>query len=378
MNKKLNVLFISGWYPTKISPQNGDFVKRHAEAVATKHNVYAIHVITNDRLVNKAEIENYKENNVQTTIIYVPKYGNLIFKFYTFLKAYLKSIKTVDNVDVVHLNISFPKGIIALYLKWFKKIPFIITEHWTGYLYPNNKSIKYLEKLVTKIIIKNASFVCPVSDNLKNNMVQFGLLGNYYPIPNVVDTSIFNISNDASSDHFEIIHISHMRDEAKNVSGILDTIGKLQKHIPNLKLHLIGNKSNLYIDKIKNLGIANYKITNEIPHNEIPIYLNKADVFVLFSNYENLPCVILEAFSCGLPVISTNVGGIKEFFPNNFGKLINSKDENQLFIELLNIYNKKYELASKHEMHNYVVNHFSKATICERFSKLYHQSLAKK
>lgn len=73
MNKKLNVLFISGWYPTKISPQNGDFVKRHAEAVATKHNVYAIHVITNDRLVNKTEIENYKENNVQTTIIYVPK-----------------------------------------------------------------------------------------------------------------------------------------------------------------------------------------------------------------------------------------------------------------------------------------------------------------
>lgn len=265
-----------------------------------------------------------------------------------------------------------------MYLKWFKKIPFIITEHWTGYLYPNNKSIKYLEKLVTKIIIKNASFVCPVSDNLKNNMVQFGLLGNYYPIPNVVDTSIFNISNDDSSDYFEIIHISHMRDEAKNISGILNTIGKLQKHIPNLKLHLIGNKSNLYIDKIKNLNIAHFKITNEIPHNEIPIYLNKADVFVLFSNYENLPCVILEAFSCGLPVISTNVGGIKEFFPNNFGRLINSKDENQLFIELLNIYKKKYELASKQEMHNYVVNHFSKATICERFSKLYHQSLTKK
>jgi glycosyltransferase involved in cell wall biosynthesis len=374
LNKKLNILFISGWYPTKVSPQNGDFVQRHAEAVAMKHNIHVIHVITDNNLKRELIIDNFNKNNVTTTIVYVPYYKNIFYKFYVFLKAYLNVFKELKSIDIVHLNITYPKGIIALYLKWIKKIPYIISEHWTGYLYPNHKYINLLEKYITKLIIKNATYVCPVSNNLKINMVNFRLFGNYVPIPNVVDTQIFSLSNE-NSDYFEILHISHLRDDAKNVTGILNVVGKLQKIIPNLELHLIGNNADLYEPKIKSKGIVNFKLTNEIPHHEIPIHLKKASVFVLFSNFENLPCVILEAFSCGLPVISTDVGGINEFFPNNFGKLIDKNDENQLYHELLNIYNKKYQFASKNEMHYYVESNFSKEKICQSFSELYIKSI---
>jgi glycosyltransferase involved in cell wall biosynthesis len=133
---------------------------------------------------------------------------------------------------------------------------------------------------------------------------------------------------------------------------------------------LIGENSKKYIDLAKTLEIE-HKITfiEHIPHNEVVKHLQKADVLVLFSNYENLPCVILESFSCGTPVISTNVGGISEFFPKEFGFLITPKDENQLLEQLKKLYNKP--ILKKEEMHDYAVINFDKKNIAITFSNLY-------
>jgi glycosyltransferase involved in cell wall biosynthesis len=51
---------------------------------------------------------------------------------------------------------------------------------------------------------------------------------------------------------------------------------------------------------------------------------------VLFSNFENLPCVIVEAFASGVPVLSTAVGGIAEILSPERGILIQQGDENAL------------------------------------------------
>ena len=102
-------------------------------------------------------------------------------------------------------------------------------------------------------------------------------------------------------------------------------------------------------------------------------HLQSASVFVLFSNYENLPCVILEAFSCGIPVISANVGGIAEYFPNDFGKLIPPKNKEQ-FLENLLYFSKKPPI-NKNKMHAYAIENFGKNAIANSFSQLYYSSL---
>jgi glycosyltransferase involved in cell wall biosynthesis len=88
--------------------------------------------------------------------------------------------------------------------------------------------------------------------------------------------------------------------------------------------------------------------------------------------------VILESFSSGTPVISTNVGGVSEFFPNNFGTLIPVKDENKLYEEILNFYSKEKILETSTEMHSYAVNNFSKSTICGKFTEIYYESINNK
>jgi len=96
----------------------------------------------------------------------------------------------------------------------------------------------------------------------------------------------------------------------------------------------------------------------------------------LFSNYENLPCVIIESFACGVPVISTNVGGISEYFPENFGYLINPRDETALENSILKIYNQEIS-PSKEIMHKYAQDNFGIDSISEKFSSLYVKSLNK-
>lgn len=354
-------------------PTSGDFVQRHAEAISTKHKITVVHVVSDNSLQSRIKVDITVQNNVKIIIGYVPDFKNPFSKYYYFTKAYKQCLKEVGLFDMIHLNVSYPKGIVALYLKWFKKKPFIITEHWTGYQASRNISIGYFRTLITKIIIRNSSFICPVSKNLQLEMSALGFKGNYKPIPNVVNTGIFK--NPTKTDKsFTITHISHMGNEHKNIIGILNVISRVQKSISNLELNLIGEDSIKYEGLIQDLKITNVNIIDQIPNIEVANYLKKSNVFVLFSNYENLPCVILESFACGVPVISTNIGGISEYFPENYGYLINKNDEQALENSILKIYNSEL-IFDKIEMQQYAEKNFSIDSICNKFSELYYKSL---
>ena len=371
MSQKLHILFLSSWYPSKTLPTQGDFVQRHAEAVATKHQVSVVHVVSDVNL-NHVNITDETINNVRTIIAYIPQ-KNTLLKLFLFFKLYRSIIKKIGFYNMVHLNITFSKGLVALYLKIVKRKKYIISEHWTGYHPIKNKSIGSVEKFLTKWITKNATFICPVSNNLRDSMINFGLKGNYFRVPNVVDISNFNSA--PIPEIFTITHISHMGNNHKNIKGILNVISSLQSKIPQLHFNLIGDDSKKYKPLIEKLNISNISIIDQISSKEVAEYLKNSSVFILFSNYENLPCVILESFACGVPVVSTNVGGINEFFPNNFGYLIKQKDEKNLRKSILKIYNSELDF-DKTAMHSYAVENFSINEICNQFSNLYYKVLS--
>jgi glycosyltransferase involved in cell wall biosynthesis len=56
-----------------------------------------------------------------------------------------------------------------------------------------------------------------------------------------------------------------------------------------------------------------------VPHRDTPSFYRAADVFALSSEFDNSPNVILEAMACGLPVVSTDVGGVREFVIDRSG-----------------------------------------------------------
>ena len=218
--------------------------------------------------------------------------------------------------------------------------------------------------------------MCPVSNDLKKSLTNLGFKGRYKRIPNVVNTKLFK-PNKKQDAVFTILHASNLVNEHKNIEGILNAIAKLQNEIHPFVFKLIGENVHQYKSFAKKLGIKNETIIfkEHVTHKQMVTEFNNSNLFVLFSNFENLPCVILEAFSTGTPVISTDVGGINEFFPDDFGALIKKGDEEELIVKIKDFYkNTKLDIS---KMHTYVENNFSTKAIANQFSKLYYLSLKK-
>lgn len=373
MKKKLHILFLCGWYPSNVLPKNGDFIMRHAKTVSAMHTVSVLHIISKPR-ISKTEIEVEKDNDLHTYIAYIKPSKNPFFKLYRFWFAYQALLKEIGGFDIVHLNKLYPFGLLALHLKKIKKLPYIISEHWTGYHLKEKKSLPWLEQILSKKITANASFVCPVSSDLKNSMLKSGLRGNYQIIPNVVNTTLFKPTLKTSK-VFTITHISSLLDKHKNISGMLRVAKQLEDCIDSFQWNFIGGTEGQFKNLIKNLDFKKNQVCfiDHIDHKKVPGFLNASDVFILFSNYENLPCVILEAFSCGVSVIATKVGGIQEFFPNEFGFLIDKKNEQQLLDKIISLY--KEPKNQQPIMHQYAIDNFSSEKICDSFTKLYREAL---
>lgn len=369
----LHILFLSSWYPSRVFPNSGNFIQRHAEAIATQHIVTAIHVVSIREQTQKITTDSFTKNKVKTHIGYVKYSPFALVKWFRFFRAYRHLLKKSPSFDFVHLNRLFPIGIVALYLKWIRKIPFLISEHWTGYLPQNCHLVGFTEKYVSKVIVRNAAFVCPVSSSLQQAMQQFGLNGNYHPIPNVVNTTIFKPSKGRKRKSFTLTHISRLDDRSKNITGILNVVKKLEKKIPEFQFQLVGDNPHRYKSLIDRLGIdpSHLCLTDRVSHEEIVSILQKTAVFVLFSNYESLPCVILEAFACGVPVVTSDVGGIREYFPDSFGYLVPPNNENALVEAIIKVYQNGNCIPEK--MHNYAEATVGQHAICNKFGELYKQ-----
>lgn len=73
------------------------------------------------------------------------------------------------------------------------------------------------------------------------------------------------------------------------------------------------------------------RFVGQVPHDRMPLYLRAADVFVLYSGYEGLPHVVLEAMAAGAPVVASRKGGIPEVVVDGeTGLLVEWGDETAL------------------------------------------------
>jgi len=381
-NIKIKVLFISSWYPNRVRPTLGNFVQKHAEAVSLYADVTVLHVCFDDNLHDKnPEILSEEINSIKTIYIYCKKSGNILIRFCRYLNAYSKGIKMITEQqgapDIVHANILFPVGLVFCFLNTFKKIPFVITENWTGYQPETHTKIGFVQKYFSKRIVKKASMVLPVSEDLKNAMIALGFRGNYRVLPNVVNTTLFSIVQKKNTSIKKILHISSFVDAHKNISGILRVIKKLSEIRQDFSLHFIsdGNQEP-FIVQAENMTLLNRHVFfhGEKKTDEVAKMMQQSDFLLLFSNYENLPCVIVEAYSCGLPVISTDVGGISEHLTDKHGIIIKQKDEEAL----LHAVNKMLDNADTYDkkfLHEYALNNFSYESVGKKFLDVYSEIL---
>ena len=343
MNKeRKHIVFLARWYPHRYDPMFGLFVQRHAEAAALFNDITVVYCqqTTDNRQQTsskeKFEIVRTNENNVDTIRVYYKKPENKILSLIRFYRANMMALKLCRKPDLIHVHILTRLGVIAWIQKILHKTPYIITEHWSRYL-PGNDFGGFLRKLFTKIVVRNAETVTTVTENLAIAMRNHGLKNDKYVVlPNVVNLDMFHINKkntDATSHVPTIIHISCFEDKSKNISGLLESLKIIDDKGIDFKCKLIGEGMdlNLMKEKAKELQLINkVSFTGLLQGQALADELSSGDFLVLSSNYENMPVVILEALASGLPVVSTNVGGIKEMIDDTKGILVEPRNKEAL------------------------------------------------
>lgn len=119
--------------------------------------------------------------------------------------------------------------------------------------------------------------------------------------------------------------------EPKDPILLLRAFNELEKELKDKAEVLIigeGEKRKELERFIKNNELSEkVKLLGSLPREKVFETLIGADIFVLTSNWEGFPITILEAMSCSLPIIATDVGGVKEVVNNEVGFLIKRSDK---------------------------------------------------
>ncbi len=373
--ERKNILFISSWFPNKVEPSNGNFVQRHAEAVSLKHHVEVLHSIGDFNQKEKYLFDEQIINGIRTLIVYYRNSNNPLQNFYRRMKGYQLGFSRMKKPDLVHANVLHNSMLFAVYLKKKFKIPFVITEHWTAFQEENFAKTSFIIKQTAKYISRNAEFILPVSYNLKDSLMLMGIRTPMRVISNVVDTNVFTIKpeEEEEEDHtIKFLHVSSLI-ARKRPLDIIDSVVKLHQKGFRVNLEIGGDgETKPLLSLVKEKNAENYiKVFDAVSYHEVAVKMQKSDYLILFSDNETQGCVILESFACGMPVISTMVGGATELIIDGLAVGVEKNNMNHLYDVLERICEKQYTFKDKNEIRQFCVDRYSVDSIEKQFSEIY-------
>lgn len=351
----------------------GLFVQHHAEAAALFNDISVVYVHPDDKIQKKFDIVDETIKDVRTVRVYFKKSRSKILTSLRYLKANKKALRLLPKPDIIHVHILTRLGLVALKQKRLHGTPYIITEHWSRYL-PGNDFSGILRKKLTKTVVKNASAVTTVTDILAKAMQAHGLRNrNYVIVPNVVDTDAFK-PQPKHNKVPKLIHVSCFENKSKNITGLIDALQILEDRDVGFQCVFIGDGIDFamikdYVKKLKHQ--ENLRFTGILEGRDYIDELASGDFLVLPSNYETQGVVILEAFACGMPVVSTNVGGIPEIVNDNNGILVSPRDPEKLANAIQDML-QTYQNYDAGILRDGIIKKFSNETVGKLLNHIYH------
>ncbi|MBC7390726.1 MAG: glycosyltransferase family 4 protein [Opitutaceae bacterium] len=364
---------------------NGIFTQRHAIAASEYADIVILYAASDSTLKSNFYYKEEKQlsDKVREVIYYYKKEFTGIklfdvpFKLFLYFLCMYKGYKDIckeRQPDLCHVSVMKRTVIFAWFLKKIFGIKFVYTEHWGGY-HPADGNYTGLKKILYPLFISKAEWIMPVTQNLINVMKENHIHGRYTQISNVADTHLFRIKeNVVKNEKITAIHISNFDNHSKNITGLIEVIKLVSQKRNDFKLNFVGHGDG--DEYFKQLARQNDLLDKSIfflgPKYGSELYeeLSNSDFLVIFSNYENQPCVIAEAMACGKPILATTVGGIPEMVSEETGILSPPKDIQKMadnFYLMLEGY-KKYD---KYKIRAIAEDNYSYSKVGFKFYEVY-------
>lgn len=361
MSKRLKVLFITASYPDKNNPHTGIFIREHAKAVRLYNEVVVLHCSISDppkrglwHIEEERDLsltEGITTYRVWYRLLPLPKGATKVsypIYIYSVSRAFHWLLEQGFQPDVIHAHF-YRAGAPASRIGKIYGLPVIITEHSSAF---PRRLLGWDEVLKARFAFQRANIVLPVSRALQQGIEAYGIKAHFTIVPNVVDTNIFHPGPlpKPKINPKRLLFVGFLL-PVKGLNYLLNALAMLHQDRNDWHIDIVGDSPLRveYEQMAKELGLEN-KVTFHgfKPKSKIAEFMRQADLFILPSIWENMPCVLIESMCCGLPIVSTTVGGIPEIVPNSCGILVPPADPQALMQAINRVLNldKQFDRAS--------------------------------
>jgi len=368
--KDSNLLVITNRYPHIKDSKSSSFVKDQVDALSKYFKKVTVIALTpyvpkflsmfsfmNPRWRRDAFADDYKYDDVE---VHFAKHFTLPFNSSrekrgdTAFKVVTKIIQGEEiEFDLIHAHFTYPSGYVGARLKERYGKPLIITGHGYDVYDLPFRNAEWNKKI--KSILNTADHIITPSKSNYDKLMQL----------DISDDKVSVIYNGYNSNLFEDVSTNKAKEKlnlpedkkiilsvgnlelVKGHKYLIEAMKEVIKREENITCLIVGSGSqkknvNSLIDR---LSLSKYiKLLGEKPHNEVPLWMNACDVFVLPSLNESFGIVQVEAMACGKPVVATFNGGSEEVIINEkLGILVEPKDANELAKAILKALGKEWD-----------------------------------
>ena len=314
----MKILVVPGWYPNHLEPLNGlfisDFVRLLRQTPLSIDTVYSdlnIRYLKYHIYLTRSEIRVDQDHNkdYRHTGPTWPKNNAVGFQQWkTKAQRALERYIAIEGApDIIHAH-TYLGAIISYEFSKKLNIPFIITEHFTGWI---NGTISKRHKSYSELPFRHADLVTAVGRCLATQLES--LSKSVEIVPNFIDTDVFKPDHSHRQDgkNFKIVWVGDLI-KRKNPLFALEIFKHLFSNFTNLELFIIGDgplHSNLESFVQKHLLSKNVHFCGTLPSKEIANILNKSHLLLSTSKLETFGISSIEALCCDLPVVAVSNGG---------------------------------------------------------------------
>jgi len=249
-----------------------------------------------------------------------------IFTYLKHLKRLRKVIKK-EQPFVTHAHYATSYGMLGVLTK---KTIFCISVWGSDiYFYPKKT---FIHRLFLKYILKKTDYIFATSHHLATETNLY-TKKNINIIPFVLDTTLFCPISEFKSEVFTVGTVKSL----ENVYGIdrlIDAFVAFNKKHPNSRCLIYGKGSQKDIlqQQINTLGMRDaIQLKGFVTNNKVPEAIAQFDVYCAFSRRESFGVAVIEASSCEVPVIVSNVDGLLEVVKHGeTGYIVNAENQQEI------------------------------------------------
>ena len=376
---KLKILVIPSWYPNEKDKLWGNYFIKQSEALNEYADVSMLYInriglkelkkYKKEKLTDGYDKNLYKFNFYKKTIInYKAVSIDYSFKRYekAAYKAYKKYIEIIGKPDIILVESTLPAGLAAKYIKEKENIPYVVHEHSLDVL--NNPIYK---KYVNEIL-KNADDYMAVNNDIANSIKK--VRKDCHIVPNFIDCNKFDVKRIKTNKDFNLISICNFY-KVKALEVLLKALNIVvnEKNNKDVKLKIVGTGEykDYYQSVCNSLNLnENVEFVGYVENAKIPNILANSDVLCISSTVETFCIPIVEAFSSGIPVITTDCTGPLEIVDKT-NSIVVPKNNIEEYSDAIIKMKKDYKKYNSKEIKKYAFDRYDKSVICKKIINIF-------